>query len=403
MKYLFLTPALAALTTAAAVPLEARQSNMLGSMLGMAAKLMPAANGIVIEEKSSLKVAGIKRQLIRYGPFTIPGNKDGAAPPSPEAGHNHGGGDMPGMSMGGAAPAAPKAAGGGFGDTLSLLAGQKPMDPNGWSTTKRLATGLCKDCTVLSGKTTVVFENGTRADLSKGVYLHHVIAMDVTKPVKSYITGCPGIASSISPFLGGAVDEFRQWYTTPDGQLKAGFYIKNDEFIMQAELVNYHPEPQNVFLQMDIEWVPGKYGPDASQATLAATSCDSATQSFKPQPGTAGEIKSKVYPATADGKIIAARGHMHDGGTAVNMYINDKLVCASKATYGGAGSTLKVNGKEWQTITKMSECADPIAIKKGDNVLITASYDTKTHPLRESHGEAQEGMGIMTFVFVPSS
>jgi hypothetical protein len=82
------------------------------------------------------------------------------------------------------------------------------------------------------------------------------------------------------------------------------------------------------------------------------------------------------------------------------MSVNNKLVCTSNATYGGAGSSTIINGKEWQTITKMSECAGPISVKKGDQVLIMAGYDTEKHPLRESNGEDQENMGIMTFVFV---
>jgi hypothetical protein len=63
------------------------------------------------------------------------------------------------------------------------------------------------------------------------------------------------------------------------------------------------------------------------------------------------------------------------------MMVNDKPVCTSKATYGGSGSALQVNGKEWQTITTMSECSKPIAVKKGDILTVSATYDTKNHPL----------------------
>ena len=69
-----------------------------------------------------------------------------------------------------------------------------------------------------------------------------------------------------------------------------------------------------------------------------------------------------------------------DGGTAVQMQINGKLVCSSNATYGGEGHTTVVDGKEWATITKMSECMDPIEVKRGDKVKIVAAYDTVAHP-----------------------
>ena len=71
---------------------------------------------------------------------------------------------------------------------------------------------------------------------------------------------------------------------------------------------------------------------------------------------------------------------MHDGGTSVKMVVSGREVCLSKAIYGGT-STLIVDGKEWQTITKMTECTGPVKIKKGEKIQVTATYDTKNHPL----------------------
>jgi hypothetical protein len=36
-------------------------------------------------------------------------------------------------------------------------------------------------------------------------------------------------------------------------------------------MVNYRKEPQEIFVQMDVEYMPGKVGNDAMQFTLAAT------------------------------------------------------------------------------------------------------------------------------------
>ena len=71
---------------------------------------------------------------------------------------------------------------------------------------------------------------------------------------------------------------------------------------------------------------------------------------------------------------------MHDGGKNIRMYVNDKLVCSSNAEYGGNGGNLIVDGKEWQTITKMTECAGPIGVKKNDKITVSAAYDTIAHP-----------------------
>ena len=120
------------------------------------------------------------------------------------------------------APAAPSAGGAGLSALTQL---SKPMDPNGLSVMK-MVTGFCKDCTLLSGKSDVVFANGTRADISAGVYLHHVIVMDLSKKEEGFVSTCPGDLKTNKPtpppmstFLGGAVDEFTQYFTTPDGKV----------------------------------------------------------------------------------------------------------------------------------------------------------------------------------------
>lgn len=78
--------------------------------------------------------------------------------------------------------------------------------------------------------------------------------------------------------------------------------------------------------------------------------------------------------------LITLLNNLDDGGTYVSMQVNDKTVCTSKATYGGS-SSLVVDGKEWQSITTMGECSDPIPVKKGDILRVLAGYDTKNHPL----------------------
>jgi hypothetical protein len=186
----------------------------------------------------------------------------------------HGSSSSNGMgSGGGGAPPKPI-------DVGALLSSGKPMDPAGFLTTRRIQGGFCSDCTVLAGKTTTVFADGSRATIAQGVYLHHAIAIDVTKPPTGSLPACPSVSGSsgggggvaaFSPFLGGAVDEFTQLYTTPDGRFRSGYYIANNTFLLQAEIVNYRPTEQEVFVEVDVEFVPGRAGQDASQGTLAAT------------------------------------------------------------------------------------------------------------------------------------
>jgi hypothetical protein len=146
------------------------------------------------------------------------------------------------------------------------------MDPNGFGFVKKLTSGLCKDCTVLKGRASVNFEDGKEAGVEDGVYIHHAVVVDVSKSPAPAIPGCGGVGQSLSTFLGAGVDNFTQWYTTPDASFPAGYYVKDDSFIMQAEFVNYKPTNQTVYVQLDYEYMQGKIGGDAAQFVISATS-----------------------------------------------------------------------------------------------------------------------------------
>lgn len=50
------------------------------------------------------------------------------------------------------------------------------MDPNGFIVSLTVREGLCTNCTVLAGKADITFDDGARADVSRGVYLHHILS-----------------------------------------------------------------------------------------------------------------------------------------------------------------------------------------------------------------------------------
>ena len=79
---------------------------------------------------------------------------------------------------------------------------------------------------------------------------------------------------------------------------------------------------------------------------------------------------------------IRLGGHLHDGGSAMELFLNNKMICHSDAIYGGKGGTLRLdNGKNWETISEMTDCNDVIKVKKGDLLKLKSIYDLKKHPL----------------------
>jgi hypothetical protein len=193
------------------------------------------------------------------------------------------------------------------------------LDANGDSFNGQLE-GICKDCMFLSGSTYVTYENGTQADVSTGVYNHHVAVFDVGKAGKTPIScgfadgnmngGTFGMGPSgsgrlltilsgllggwakgnsiaarelqkrqfggISQLFGSGDDGMQRVYASRDPSLKTGFYLgKTDPLYHTTELVNYRNVSQTVYITADIEFIPGKPDGyiDASMGAMSATGC----------------------------------------------------------------------------------------------------------------------------------
>ena len=59
------------------------------------------------------------------------------------------------------------------------------------------------------------------------------------------------------------MDEFKQRFLTVDStsKLQSGHYLGNDDkTFFQGELINYTKTPQRLYLQIDVEYMPGKQG-----------------------------------------------------------------------------------------------------------------------------------------------
>jgi hypothetical protein len=205
-------------------------------------------------------------------------------------GHEHGGGE--GVSSG-KIPEASELVSKPLGILMAEYLGNS-MDPVGFGVLRSITGQICTNCSVLYTKIDVVFEDGTRASIDSGVYLHHAIALDVatdrkvaSSTTESWVPFCSGFEKLISAmssqvkspqdkevsvFGFGAVDEFKQMWTTPDGKFDSGYYLGlNDKMLFQAELINYNKEPKQVYLQIDAEYVLGAVGKPAATTFITTT------------------------------------------------------------------------------------------------------------------------------------
>jgi hypothetical protein len=252
-------------------------------------------------------------------------------------------------------------------------------------------TGFCTNCTVLYAKTDT-YEVGDitkRATIASGVYNHHILVLDNSKTnlLPWYICGggynIQGASGSAGLMITG-VAEATNWFTSPDGKFNSAYLIgeRQRTFTLNAEMVNYNDGPAQIYITGEIEYLQGvdRTRMDASVSLLSVTGCASAD--FRPPHGAVKyNMTSPPTPLPLDGYILASTGHLHDGGTNIQLKLNDKVVCDSQAIYGGPGAETVVDGKVWKTISGQTECNQPIPVKKGDNIIAHAVYDTEKYPL----------------------
>jgi len=262
---------------------------------------------------------------------------------------------------------------------------------------------FCRDCTVLRGHIGLSNLDGTKINPSKekGVYIHHILTFDTTKRSAPFLSSCVGggaLTMLGSKFVGSGEDNNNVpvWYTTKDGSHSGGFHIgSSDSFAMNADLVSLNAGSSQVYLTMDMEYLPGKVGHDTQETLLSVETCGGQrlrTSATGPTNSTSGK-----YTFKQNGSIIVAKGHLHAGGDRVQVYINNKLTCESKAQYGGSKGEMAIN--------EMSICPE-IKVKNGDVMTFSVVYDVSKHPVRhESKGMGAgmpDIMGMLDVVFSPT-
>jgi hypothetical protein len=217
------------------------------------------------------------------------------------------------------------------------------LDPNGQLFMEVIKTGLCKNCTVLTAKTSLTFSDGSPAGPAQGIYIHHVLVDDVSKNRTENISKC-GVHDNgtlmvdpNNPYGEGAVrwtlgaefitqgEDAREdpfYFTSMNGKYNSGFLIgSNDSFSIQADLVNYNTAAKDVYVAFDIEYVDGLHGQDAVSALMAITGCELYGQ-IKLDPYGPAKTESPKFPILVDGRIVAASEfNNHKLSVAVPMLI----------------------------------------------------------------------------------
>lgn len=202
---------------------------------------------------------------------------------------------------------------------------------------------------------------------------------------------------------------------------EAGYYLgPNDTIGMTTELMNMATMPQTAYVTVTWEYItqPPSSFSNVNVLWLDIGGCgasdqppNSTTQAF--------EYTSPDWMSDMSGKITFIGGHLHDGGTHLNVKKNGIDQCDCVATYGTSpehsgglmtGSAAKSPDNAHISDISICQNMDNVMVEPGDSWTITAHYDPTQHDLMlNMDGTPEPVMGIAlvyvadkNVVFIPS-
>lgn len=250
----------------------------------------------------------------------------------------------------------------------------------------------CTDCFITGIVPKLVYADGTRADMTSGVMLHHLVIADTSRP-DATCDREDGIGA-IGQRLFASGDE-RTPFSLPKGY---GYPVRQGKWIGIVELMNHSSMPKDVYYEADVYHVPAS---TKGMTPVTPVWMDIANCSTSQYAVPAGRSSTAWdWTSTITGKIIAAAGHVHAGGvgTILENASTGKRICSSQAGYGMAAmpgmeghdmagmdhsAMPGMEGMEGHDamanmVTSMSSCAwDRLGtVKAGEKLKITSIYDT---------------------------
>jgi len=361
--------------------------------------------GIKIEELKSQFSPSLKRVRVTYGQFHLAAFNDtkksmagmsGSTYAAAAGGHD----SMPGMNMGAGA--------GGAMDMGGMENEGGMLDASNHN-----APAPCQDCTLKYAKTQLVYPDGSVANINTGAWLHH-LTLSLRGPTRSDLR-CPGgtkrIPVGMERILAFHNDRNETFYGL-NALDERGLYVgKDDVFDLELMLKNELNVPKDVQYQIEWEFAEGRpkgWG-DVRGIWMDAAPCSAMMSDIDPPKGKdAFTLIGDEWTSSINGQLLNTVGHMHDGGVQVQILQNGKAVCKSDAVYDAkpeyipSQKAIADGAAKMSHISSYSPCNGIGAIKKGDKLALTASYDfVKNKPALNKIGSESDVMGIaMVFVDV---
>jgi hypothetical protein len=230
----------------------------------------------------------------------------------------------------------------------------------------------CTDCYITGITPRLVYADGTKADMSTGVMLHHLVIADTAK--RDLTCAREDGIGAIGRRIFASGDE-RTAFSLPAGY---GFKVTPGRWIGIVELMNHSPVPRDVFFEADVWHVPASTAGMKNVTPVWLDIANCLDSEYSVPAGRTSMDWSWVSSIT--GKVVAAAGHVHAGGvgTILTNGTTNRRMCSSEAGYGTPGAS--GHDALANMVTSMSGCSwDKLGtVRKGEKLTLTSIYDAPT-------------------------
>jgi hypothetical protein len=276
-------------------------------------------------------------------------------------------------------------------------------------------TKPCKECIIASLTADLEYADGSRVP-NPSAWLHHSAVVNAGPKIRDPVCG---ESNTETLFSAGNERTVTRFYN-PTLPVKAGYRLHEEDVLtIVGEYKNEIDKEQWVWLTLTWELFDGKQPTFKDShvvwmSTIASLNCAkyknqphpfgeaNVTAAGHPKPGKLTFTEHSVpWESPINGTVLGMGGHLHDGATSIDLFMNGKRVCEAKATYSNGPGGMGSNQSGGEHISSISSCPLGTPLKVNDKFWLAAHYDfTKHQGSLTTTGELDEimGIGVITLI-----
>jgi hypothetical protein len=224
-----------------------------------------------------------------------------------------------------------------------------PSVPGGegmlWNKPTSSVTKPCTKCMIIGMNAGLEYADGSDANTDTMMWLHHMVLFNIGTnawDATCTIFGLPHMIIGALPATSERIfssgnERTVAFFNPPSANMtKAGYPVyAADRFGLITDLMNMNPTSKTVWMTMYYDYIEesGADWADVKPVWFDVAQCGT-SEVGGGSAGSSFQISSIPWSANFDGDILSMGGHIHDGGTKLDILVNKKVACTSTPYYG---------------------------------------------------------------------